>query len=246
METPAISRRSSPSPSPKPELMPPSHPSVLSRDLQTPNASASDSELDPEEMTDKFLSLKSRLHDIDPVLANTEPRRSKDAHHQALIWESYKSNRVVTRLFQRLERLKADILFDIHEAEIQWAAMRTRLVKEAFERRRLQLPDAHSAGLTSPDLSENRDEDSSEPTLDGEASEEDDAITAVGDLFSGLPAEIPGTSKNDTAMVSQSSNGAILRIRDFGKWAGINPRRIFEEACKARSDIWTCLRLPTR
>jgi ATP-dependent RNA helicase DHX29 len=65
-----------------------------------------------------------------------------------------------------------------------------------------------------------------------EDSSDDDA--ALADLFASLPVnEVdPITGKSTT--VVNSSNGVKVTIRDFGKWTGVSPTRVLEEACRAR------------
>jgi ATP-dependent RNA helicase DHX29 len=61
---------------------------------------------------------------------------------------------------------------------------------------------------------------------------DDDA--ALADLFASLPVnEVdPLTGKSST--VINGSNGIKVTIQDFGKWTGVNPTRVLEEACRAR------------
>ncbi|UNI15628.1 RNA helicase [Purpureocillium takamizusanense] len=66
------------------------------------------------------------------------------------------------------------------------------------------------------------------------AGADDDDDDDIAGLFASLPQhEIdPSTGKAQT--VINSSDGSKMILRDFGKWTGVSPRRVLEEACRAR------------
>ena len=61
----------------------------------------------------------------------------------------------------------------------------------------------------------------------------DDSAIDLGDFFSSLPEETTNEA-NGKSQLQSKSEGISVTIRDFGTWSGISPRRILEEACKAR------------
>jgi ATP-dependent RNA helicase DHX29 len=63
---------------------------------------------------------------------------------------------------------------------------------------------------------------------------ESDDEGAIADLFASLPVNEVDPVTGKTSTVVNGSNGVRVTIRDFGKWTGVNPTRVLEEACRAR------------
>jgi ATP-dependent RNA helicase DHX29 len=145
------------------------------------------------------------------------------------------------RLEAKLTKIKGDVLFDAYAAEQQWLAIRIPLEKELAEARKafdMQLTKETAPSASSPTLDEVRGDGgtndeaeriAAEILAEGEGS--DDGIEG---LFDSLPqAEVdPVTGQSQT--VISSADGVKVFIRDFGKWTGVSPRRILEEACRSR------------
>ena len=137
------------------------------------------------------------------------------------------------RIIQKIRKLESDILFDKEDAHEQWADLRIRLIKDAAERKKVL-----GENIEPP---KNADHVSSHPlqpqlfesTESKHVQSDDDETVGVGEFFSNLPEQIVNKS-GTSGSVSTTINGASIMVRDFGKWAGMSPRRVFEEACKAR------------
>jgi len=137
-----------------------------------------------------------------------------------------------------MKKIEDDILFDQYLANQQWETMRIQLEREAAAHRNAQEtnPDPDDS-QESETLVDSDDEVSREAAKIGAAlleengSDDDDALA---DLFASLPVnEVdPLTGKSST--VVNGSDGVKVTIRDFGKWTGISPMRVLEEACRAR------------
>jgi ATP-dependent RNA helicase DHX29 len=130
-------------------------------------------------------------------------------------------------------------LFDKYIADQQWEIRRIQLERDAAARRNAALSLESSAAPSplpeTPDDSD--DEVNEEAAKIGAAMLEEDSSdddVALADLFTSLPVnEVdPITGKSTT--VVNSSNGVKVTIRNFGKWTGVNPTRVLEEACRAR------------
>ena len=184
---------------------------------------------DPEALTAKYLTLKRRLYNLDPSLEQTKrkaPAKPK-THTCTDSSTNGKPNVRVARLQQKVLKIENDILFEREAAQSQWMENYKELVKEDAERRRLQLKDK-----TSP----SQRESSSDPSkghprnsLSIDSDSDSDAVDVLADLFSG--AEV-GTSSSSAQ--HHTSEDERVTIRDFGKFTGLKPRRVLEEACKAR------------
>ncbi|KAL8870659.1 MAG: hypothetical protein Q9174_003348 [Haloplaca sp. 1 TL-2023] len=207
---------------------------VNSNHLPVQAESDEDSEVDPELMTDKYITMQTQLFDLLSDPSTTELHKPANGKGRPRNVAQKPVDPQVSRLLRRLERLKADILFDQHVADQRWTEKRNQLAKAAAERRRLHLDDKPQPEMKSPDpvgssvaVSPTGDE------VDGDPAVEDD-VEALGDFFSGLP-DFADSSNN--GVVNQQANNTShgpMTVRDFGKWNGVNPRRTFEETCKAR------------
>ena len=201
-------------------------------EASSPQVSDSESDIDPDSMISKYLDIKAQLFRIQPDIVDPRlGKRGKDRKTKSLNQEAPLSSKV-SRLQQKLSRIERDVLFDQDEADRQWVATQASLARDIAERRRLNL------GNHQTDTSPSRPQrpttahapatrNQQDQTNQSEDSENDDIL---GDMFTNLPeAGIDGTS------MVQTNGEANVTIRNFGKWSGMSPRRVLEEACKARS-----------
>ena len=198
--------------------------------------SSSESDLDdPEAMIARFLVLQSRLYSLRPDLPDiVEDKRSAKSNNRS----SRQDRRFnglgpdALKLVQKISKLRADILFDGEEAQRQWVEFRNKLARDRAERRRLQIDD----GSTQPNRGEvvkHAFRSSTEPD-NVEENGEGDASDMLEGLFPSLPEFTTNENTGVTSIQITSSDSVVVTIRDFGKTTGLKPRRVFEEACKAR------------
>ncbi|RFU29894.1 hypothetical protein B7463_g6443, partial [Scytalidium lignicola] len=166
-----------------------------------------DSDIDPDDLLPVYLDCKTKLFHLQAPI--TIPNRR-------VIKNSDKTN------------LKS-------QANQHWETKRVQLEKDAAALRRAN-SHSHEHDDELEPLDDSDNEVSREAARIGAAILDDlsDDEGALTDLFASLPTnEIdPTTGKNTT--VVNSSNGVKVQIRDFGKWTGVNPTRVLEEACRAR------------
>ena len=178
-------------------------------------------------MIEKYLSLRKRLHEVIPESSQARQKiqdESRGRAHSKATSPDHGVDRQIDQLTARLNKIKRDILFDETEAERRWAEIRIDLAKENAERKRLGIHD----GVT-PKSQATPIEGPNEPQAFEE--DEDDTDLLRG-LFTGLSAS---QSDQDAGTNGAAANGEqTVRIREFGKWTGMSPRRIFEEACRSR------------
>ena len=193
-------------------------------------SSDSDNDFEADELVAEYVSVQTRIHVHRPDLTQMEARRArrgkKEASHTNQIGQEISSE--IGRLLRKRNAIESDVLFDQDEAYRQWTEARITLVKEAAERKRLDLDEDH------PTINDAEARPSATNQNGHELSDNEDTSLMLGDLFSTLPDTTTASATGVTIMVDKSSNGVSVIIRDFGKWNGVNPRRTFEEACKAR------------
>lgn len=196
-----------------------------------------DDDLEPHEILSRYLDLKTRLHRRRPdlTLANLRAAKALRAKSKPAAATANGIDPMTRRLLNRLKKIESDILFDQEEAEEKWMALRVELVKEEAARKKLGLSDESTKalkivdGARNPELELPGSIDGATPA-DGE-----DPSLDLGDLFVGLPEYKVDDVTGLSGMVTTAADGKLINIRDFGKWSGIGPRRVFEEACKSRS-----------
>jgi ATP-dependent RNA helicase DHX29 len=145
----------------------------------------------------------------------------------------------LAKLQAKLDRIERDVLFDKFVADQQWRAKRIELEKEFAAAKKQKAREAEeSAAISGEDGKGDTDGDvnSEAERIAGEilAEAEDDDDTAVADLFASLPVSEVDAATGKTRTVINEKDGSRTIIRDFGKWTGVSPMRILEEACRLR------------
>lgn len=198
------------------------------------SASESDSDEEPEQLVTNYLALLLRLHEISPELTENDAKRQRRGRSKhpmtGSITDSSKVRRI-ERLRAKIHKIKSDLLFDEDKANSRWANIRIDLAQEAAERKRLGIRnDGEQPKATLPVQSNNN-------LAVSHDDDDDDTDGMLSGFFSGLPDTTtdPATGLSITSTVNQ--DGSSVEIRDFGKWTGVSPRRVLEEACKARWDF---------
>ena len=194
-------------------------------DLESDNQlSDLDSDVEPEQMIERYLKLRTRLYHLAPTGLALEYRTEKGRLKKSqTLPQSTKKGRKVDHIQSQISQITSDILFDNTRADMLWQSEEVVLHRESAERRRLN--------QRSP--SRKPDNKTSRVAKQDESGSEDELM--VGDLFGALPAmtdQQAGAIDGTTSVADVRE--PIVQIVDFGKWTGLGPRRVFEEACKAR------------
>ena len=189
-----------------------------------------DSDTEPDQLVAIYLSTKARLFHISPQLVDTK--------------EDYKTNRMndgfpttkhqppkVKVLQSKLKRIGSDILFDKDAADAQWVNQRNEILKQMAKTGlsqsshkdwnissadRCPPKEENNAEVAQPDIQKPHDAD----TL----SESDDML---GEMFL---AEHETTAVGPEPLVSSQ----VVTLKSFGSVSGLHPRRVLEDACRAR------------
>lgn len=118
-------------------------------------------------------------------------------------------------------KIESDVLLDRDTADEEWARLRIELDKEAAEESRRQ-----RRGCLIHEVSQSVDvNESSGDTIDS---------ADLSTLFLEPIEEHAIEGQNQAHIQSEQAINSSVTTRDFGEWTGISPRRIFEEACRAR------------
>jgi ATP-dependent RNA helicase DHX29 len=200
----------------------PDLPQISSKnDKEEAESETDDEDLEPFQRQERYLKLKSRLHERRPDLTevpapfqNKKPKKVPGTEPP----DAY-----CGRILRRIRKLESDILFDKDSALDAWRELRIQLLKNAAERKKLGLREGKDEDASKRESSKMLDE-----TRDSEVME-----MGVGDFFSGLPSE-DADAENGKTLTTTLEDGTQIAIRDFGKWTGLSPRRILEETCRAR------------
>jgi ATP-dependent RNA helicase DHX29 len=201
-----------------------------------------DSDLEPDELLSVYLATKARLFDLDPEGEGGMAKR-KQGKNQKGVTSKLTPGRGQKKLQARVQRIESDVLFDKREGEARWNEKKIDLTREFSERRKWQLQrneepknqesggsgPANTNGSTLDSVSDEAERLGQELLREAEAMEDDNML---GGMFVALPgSEEVSTSADSKTGVVHSQN---VVVRDFGRLTGMNPKRVLEEACKAR------------
>lgn len=232
INTPATTPTDSRPESPLSKEIPPRSPQNNDQNSSLSSASDSDSDAEPEHLVTKYLDLQSRLHEISPELTEIDARRrrGKGKHPVSNGNLGSTSTRRIERLTAKINKIKSDLLFDEDKANIRWAEIRIDLAQEAAERKRLGIGNDGEKQEVRPTVRSNV-----------KLAESNDGDDDTDGIFSGFFDSLPDTTTDPATGLSimsiASQEGNNVEVRDFGKWTGMSPRRVLEEACKARWDL---------
>lgn len=188
-----------------------------------------ESDMEPDELLSVYLRTKARLYELNPAADSASKGKSSKAPKMPL--RSARRTTGERKLEQKLQKIEGDVLFDKREADYHWETKRIELARDVAERKKLHLQRDVQPSTEQPSVP-------SRETVGDEAERlglELLAETAGGDevdLFSGMFDALPGVDQSTNA--DSGLTGAGVMVRDFGKLVGMNPKRVLEEACKAR------------
>ena len=224
LSAPEVSRPGTPSSQPTTESQ-----AVLS-DVETPNSSPQatsepesdvESDLEPDEMVKKYLVLRTRRFHVSPEDDERKDRKGKNNKPQGPL-SAFVAGKTA-RLDSKIAKIRSDLLFDQVEADRQWFVRRIELAREAADRKRLGINNKVEVGT--------KDDKSKLNISSSAVNEVEEEATMLGELFSNLPDT---ATSGDGGMTVRHPNGSSIKVTEFGKWNGMSPRRILEEACRAR------------
>ena len=200
----------------------------LLKDKSSNTSTESDDDIDPAKLVERYLLLQSRLYELQPELVQIGHGRRRGPKTTA------NTNRLqiepltpeASNILRKLRVIESDVLFDQDDANEKWMLAQNDIAKEVSERRKFRL-------RVESKSSESRDNSGSLVTR-GSAITEETSMDMLGDLLFTLPEENTDAVPEISNVASTIQGSAAVTVREFGKWTGLNPSRILEEACKAR------------
>jgi ATP-dependent RNA helicase DHX29 len=181
-----------------------------------------DSDAEPDQLVNTYLSTKSRLFKINPhlVIESSTKKTKIPSPSRATISTSSS----VRKLQEKLRRLEADALFDHQVAKIKW-----EMEKVSISREQGMFPKKASTAniLVKSDGSRSGEEHNHSSSADTEGSSEVEDEEILGAMFS-APEDVVEVKSED------STSTRSVTLKDFGKITGFTPRRLLEDICRAR------------
>ncbi|KAL1855476.1 hypothetical protein Plec18167_007102 [Paecilomyces lecythidis] len=179
----------------------------------------SDDSIDPDNLTPEFLNLRTQLYNLQPDHFD-QPKKGQKGGKGS----ERDSNPQVSKIKYKLSKIENDVLFDRTEAEGRWKDILVDLRREAaFVRKTEAQPEDSAAQRITDEAEKIAEEELAALGSQGE----DENLGLFGDMFS--------AEGSTTELAAQAAPvPANLEVRNFGKWNGLSPRRVFEDACKAR------------
>ncbi|KAL8902086.1 MAG: hypothetical protein Q9207_004882 [Kuettlingeria erythrocarpa] len=180
--------------------------------------SDTESDLDPDTMTERYIDLQTQLYELAPdadIAAGFQGlSNAKSAPKR---FPAQTSQPRLGKILRRLERLEADILFDRYDADQKWSEKRNQLAKAAAQRRKLQLDERNRLDSTTSDQREGDTATVGPGSESHSAVGEDLELEALGDFFSGLPDAGSTIEDDPTNSIPNGSLSGPLDVKDFGR-----------------------------
>ena len=186
-----------------------------------------DSDIEPDDLIPEFVSSQAKLLEL------SRTRGSKS--HPAADIEDVEL--AIAKLEAKIRKIESDVLFDKLAAEPQWRSKKVEVEQQLAAARKEAQPDNETRPQPEEETADKIDDGISDEAdriateVLGEVDDED-----IGGLFASLPQNEVDPTTGKTQTVLTGSDGEKLLIRNFGKWAGVSPRRALEEACRSRYD----------
>ncbi|KAL9086441.1 MAG: hypothetical protein Q9159_004153 [Coniocarpon cinnabarinum] len=194
--------------------------------------------LEPDELQPAYLSTRTRLFELEPELEQSRAggKRKKGRTGQSTPCPAQGPG--AKKLQNKLQKIESDPLFDKTSADAQWENQRILLARDQAERRRLQVEEIASPPKSDADAAMNQAKQHFNPNSSESASveepngtQESDDDQALADLFG---ATAFGDADDNVAAKADTNGTTNVSIRDFGNPGGVDPRRVLEDACRAR------------
>jgi ATP-dependent RNA helicase DHX29 len=197
-----------------------------------------DSDIDPDDLLPVYLECKTKLFHLQESQSRKNVLRATSRMNSPK--SKPPSDPEAAKILRKIKKIEDDVLFDQYVANQQWETKRIQLEREAAAHRNTAEAIQDSSDSQSQEsltLVDSEDEVSKEAAKIGAAMLEEndsDDESALADLFASLPVNEIDPVTGKTSTVVNGGNGVKVTIRDFGKWTGVNPTRVLEEACRAR------------
>jgi len=194
-----------------------------------------DEDIEPEDLLPLYLESKTKVFELQRRLQDVSRAKSLTVGPSSSTGAPPPDDHEVAELTAKLDRIERDPLFERDSAERQWKSKKIILERDfATLKRQQRAEPAEKAGGAS-DAAADRDVTQEAERIAAEIlAESSDDDDGLADLFASLPVQEADPDTGKTVTVMNGSDGSRVVIRDFGKWTGVSPMRVLEEACRAR------------
>lgn len=216
-----------------------------------------DSDIEPDDLIPAYLDTKTKLFTIQrPQQDGLKKGHKSGPQLQPPSAAAGSPHDLETaKLLAKLDRIEKDPLFDAGLARMQWELKRIALERDYADQKKLKAE--LEASKTTEDQKQEDDqtqydnvEDENDDEFDDDddnddiakeakrmaaeiLSQDEDEDQGLADMFADLPTnDVDADGKTTTVL--NNSDGTKVTIKDFGKWSGISPTRVLEEACRSR------------
>ncbi|PGH15152.1 hypothetical protein AJ80_05664 [Polytolypa hystricis UAMH7299] len=199
----------------------------LSADTLDLSSDESDGSIDPDSLVPRYVELQSRLYELQPDLFSNAKKSKKAREAESRPGGTGPAAAKIAKLRKKLASIENDVLFDEHEAQERWQQELEVLRQGTWASRRNGTDKIPSE---MPQTKQEQQPIKEEPdTASEEVVSEDDEADLLGGIF-GAENDEPLTGPAEVGEPEHSG----VKQRDFGKPAGMSPRRILEDACRTR------------
>ncbi|PNY29573.1 ATP-dependent RNA helicase DHX29, partial [Tolypocladium capitatum] len=191
-----------------------------------------DIDIEPEDLIPEYVATKAKLLELSRSQASDRTRRPEDDEDDA--------DMAIAKLEAKLNKIETDILFDKIMAEQKWKVERVVLERRLAATKRESQPATSREAKKSEQPADSESSDGGDVAAEAERmaaeilAEDSDSDGDLAGLFASLPQHEVDPTTGKTQTVVSSSDGTRFVLRDFGKWTGVSPRRVLEEACRSR------------
>ena len=200
----------------------------------------------------EYVELQTKLYSIAPELFDRPKAKARPSSSL-----SEEEDPQVLKIQRKIAKIEADVLFDRQEAESLWEEKLIQLRREgaifghpAVREKKKKKEEEEEEASEQRDESEKRDISDSQsnagdddarldnkqdnaPTDTTTDNGDDNADLMLGDMFDETETPILDAVR-EAGLENREPENSPITLRDFGKWTGLSPRRVLEEACKAR------------
>lgn len=184
-----------------------------------------DLDIEPDDLEPEYVSAKAQL------LEFSRGKNAANAESEVPM--------EIAKLEAKIRKIENDVLFDRFSAEQKWKSERIIIEKQlAAAKKEAQAmaqeeKDAAEAETHCKPKEDDVNEEAERIAAEILAQQYDDDDDISG-LFASLPQNEVDPDTGRTLTTINSADGTKLVLRDFGKWTGVSPMRVLEEACRSR------------
>ncbi|RKF76639.1 ATP-dependent RNA helicase DHX29 [Golovinomyces cichoracearum] len=197
-----------------------------------------ESDIDPDDLLPLYLDCKTKIFNLEKSRAPHNQLLGHIPIQSSVLERSKSGNLELAGILRKLKKIEDDVLFDKYVADQQWEIRRVQMEKELSRLKDVKASQDISinsqiaqTSIASNDEVNQEAARISQSILDKDECDNDDVL---GDFFSSLPVNEIDPKSGKTTSVIEDNGGVKVTIRDFGKWLGVNPTRLLEEACRSR------------